>query len=94
MLQLWHIAKSAPPPKVGPKLTELKIADFSSTNFIFCFKDIENKKDYFFTSAWSVLFVDFQGIVVNPPIILLNYVLTKTIVFGSPSQNWWNAFTE
>jgi hypothetical protein len=80
------MAKSAPLPKVGPKLDELNTAVFSSTNCIFCFNVTENKKDYFLISVCIVLFVDFQGIGVNPPITLLNYVLTKTIVLVSPSQ--------
>lgn len=88
------MAKSAPLPKVGPKLEELKTAVFSSTNCIFCFNVTENKKDYFLISVWIVLFVDFHGIGVKPPITLLNYVLTNTIVLVSPSQYWWNRFTE
>lgn len=45
MLPLWHIARSAPAPNVGPKLTELKIALFSSIKFIFCLRERENRKD-------------------------------------------------
>jgi hypothetical protein len=33
-------------------------------------------------SEWMVLLVDFQGIVVNPPITLLNSVFTKMIVWA------------
>lgn len=94
MLPLWQIARSAPAPKVGPKFTELKMALFSSMRFIFCFREREKRKDSHFTSECSVLAVDFQGIGVNPPMVLLNYVLTSTSVLVSPSQSLWNSFTE
>ena len=41
-----------------------------------------------------VLFVDFQGIGVYPPITLLNYVRTNVTVFAYPSQYRWNLLTE
>jgi hypothetical protein len=41
-----------------------------------------------------VFAVDFQGIGVKPPIVLLNSVLTSTRVFVYPSQSLWNYFTE
>jgi hypothetical protein len=75
------MARSAPAPKVGPKLTELKTALFSSIRFIFCLSESEKRKDSHFTSEWRVLAVDFQGMGVNPPIVLLNYVLISTNVF-------------
>lgn len=71
-MPLWQMAKSAPAPKVGPKLTELKIALFWSIKFIFCLRERENKNDSLLTSEWRVLAVDLHGIGVNPPIILLN----------------------
>ena len=74
------MARSAPAPKVGPKLTELKTALFSSIRVIFCLRESENKKESLRTSECSVLAVDFQGTDVNPPIILPNYVLTRTRV--------------
>ncbi len=80
------MAKSAPAPKVGPKFTELKIALLSSIKPIFCFKESENKKDSLFKSECMVFAVDFQEIGVNPPIILLNSVCTKTIVSFKLSQ--------
>ena len=88
------MARSAPLPKVGPKLLELKIAAFSSISCIFCFSDMENRKDYFFISECTVLFVDRQGMGVYPPITLLNSVLIKIIVSAYPSQYWWNLLTE
>lgn len=66
------MARSAPAPNVGPKLIELKTALFSSIKFIFCLRESENKKDYLRTSACRVFAVDFQGMVVNPPMTLLN----------------------
>lgn len=61
---------------------------------IFCLRDKEKRKDYRLTSEWSVLAVDFQGIEVKPPMILLNSVLTMTIVLDSPSQSLWNSLIE
>lgn len=75
-------------------MEELNIAAFSSNSCIFCFKDTENRNDYFFMSECTVLLVDLQGMGVNPPIILLNSVLTNTIVLAYPSQYWWNLLTE
>lgn len=88
MLPLWQIARSAPAPKVGPKLTELKMALFSSMRLIFCLSEREKRKDSLLTSECSVLAVERQGMGVNPPMILPNSVLTKTMVLGSPSQAW------
>jgi hypothetical protein len=70
------------------------MALFSSIKFIFCLRERENRKDYDFTSEWRVLAVDFQGMGVYPPIILLNSVFTKTRVLVSPSHNLWNSLTE
>lgn len=72
MCPLLQMAKSAPAPKVGPKLIELNIALFSSIIFIFCLRESENRKESHFISEWRVLAVDFHGSGVNPPIILLN----------------------
>ena len=80
------MARSAPAPKVGPKLTELKVALFSSIRFIFCLREREKRKDYLLTSSCRVLAVDFHGMGVNPPIILLNYVLTSVSVLDYPSH--------
>lgn len=88
------MARSAPAPNVGPKFTELNIALFSSIKFIFCFREREKRKDSHLTSEWRVLAVDFQGIGVNPPIVLLNSVLTRTRVLVSPSHSLWNYLTE
>ena len=72
MWALWQIARSAPAPNVGPKLTELKTALFSSINVIFCLRETENRKESLLTSECKVLAVDFQGTEVNPPIIFPN----------------------
>ncbi len=88
------MARSAPAPKVGPKLTELNIALFSSMRLIFCLSEREKRKDSLFISECRVFAVDFQGIGVKPPIVLLNSVLTSTRVFVYPSQSLWNYFTE